>query len=108
MAHADGGHAEVVDDLAQERGDLRLGGHVEAGRRLVEDHRLRIAAQGQGERDPLLLPAGELVRIALEGVGGQTHPGQPLAWLARPMARRPRPRWRRNTRRKWVATVGPG
>ena len=35
---------------------------VEGGERLVEQHEFRLAGQGPGQRDALLLAAGELVR----------------------------------------------
>jgi hypothetical protein len=50
----------------QQLHDLRLGGHVERGRRLVGDQQLRAA--GQRDRDHHALPhaAGQLVRVLVE------------------------------------------
>ena len=42
---------------------------VEVGQRLVEQQRLRLDDQGAGERDALLLAAGQFARIALGEVG---------------------------------------
>ena len=68
-------HGEVVADverrdvmsrrqLAHRAEHVRLRGHVEAGRRLVEHDQARAARERHGEADALLLPARELVRIA--------------------------------------------
>ena len=57
-------HAVAPPQLRQQRHDLLLRGDVEAGRRLVEHEQVGIAGQGHGDRDALLLAAGELVRIA--------------------------------------------
>ena len=43
--------------------DLRLHRNVEGARRFVADHQFRVHRQGARNRDPLTLPAGELVRI---------------------------------------------
>ena len=68
--------AEVVRD-EQDRGvrlglerpdeveDARLDGRVEPGRRLVEHQELGIGGEGDGDDDPLLHAARQLVRIAL-------------------------------------------
>ena len=50
--------AEAADDVPELPARLR----VEAGRRLVEEQQLRVADQGAGHRQPLLLAAGELAR----------------------------------------------
>ena len=44
----------------------RLDRDVEPGRRLVQDQEGRLGDQGHGDDDPLLLAAGELVRVAPE------------------------------------------
>ena len=48
---------EVVDDLPDLEARLR----VEAGGGLVEEEQLGVADEGAGERQPLLLAAGELL-----------------------------------------------
>ena len=68
--------------------DVALGGHVETGGRLVEDDQLRAAGECHGQHHALLLPAGELMRIALE------HPGRPRRAGRRPARRRSAPRRR--------------
>ena len=57
------GPAQVADGLQ----DPALGGHVQAGGRLVEHDQLRPAGEGHGQPDPLLLPAGQLVRVGVRG-----------------------------------------
>ena len=47
---------------------------VQAGERLVQQHRPRRGRERTGERHPLLLPAGELVRISV----GEVREAQPL------------------------------
>ena len=62
------GHAPVADRLDQ-LPRLAAGLRVEAGRQLVEDRDLGIADQGQRDREPLLLPAGQVLvgGVALVG-----------------------------------------
>ena len=84
VADVDGRHpvgpAQVPDGLEHPA----LGSHVQAGGRLVEHDQLRPAGEGHGKPDPLLLPAGKLVRVGAEDAGhlGQAdlgeHLGQPL------------------------------
>ena len=71
----------------------RLDGDVEPGGRLVHDQERRLGDQRHRDDDPLLLAAGELVRVAPEntlGIGqvdlGQ-HPERALAGLGRAGAR---------------------
>ena len=69
-----GDHAEVVGDeqnggvvalldVLDELEDLRLGGHVQGGGRLVGDQQRGLQGQGRGDHDALALAAGELMRI---------------------------------------------
>ena len=62
---------------AQDRGDLlaqRLAqAGVEGGERLVEQDHLGVGRQRAGERDPLALAAGELVRV---GLGAAAQPDE--------------------------------
>ena len=53
---------QVIED----RHDLRLGGHVERGRRLVGDQQLGLGRQRAGDHHPLQHPARELVGIAAQ------------------------------------------
>ncbi len=62
------GHAELGLEIADERQDLLLDGHVQGGGRLVGDEQLGLAGQGHGDDHPLALAAGELVRVAGEAV----------------------------------------
>ena len=58
---------------------------VEVGQRLVEQQQRRMAHDGAGHRHPLLLPAGQLVRIAVDVLLHPHRPqglGDPLAALA--------------------------
>ena len=50
--------------------DPGLGRHVEPGGRLVEDEQGGFAGERGGDRDPLLLAAGELVRVAPRNLRG--------------------------------------
>ena len=72
-----GDHRQVVGDV--QRGDAvaageiahrgqheRLGAHVEAGGRLVEHDHRRAAGERHRQPDPLLLAAGQLVRVAAQ------------------------------------------
>ena len=52
-------------ETAHEVENARLDGRVQAGRRLVEDEELRVRCERDGDDDPLLHPAGQLVRVAL-------------------------------------------
>ena len=60
--------AELLDEVAQQVEDLRPHRHVERADRLVGDEHLRVRREGAGDGDALLLPAGELVRVAVAGV----------------------------------------
>src|SRR5580704_788393 len=50
----------VVAQLLDEPPALPPGGRVEAGRQLVEDDEAGAADESEGDREPLLLPAGQL------------------------------------------------
>ena len=65
-----------ADLVPQLRADLG----VERGQRLVQQQHLGLDGQGPGQRDPLLLPAGDLVRVAVRLLG---QPDQ-LQHLQRP------------------------
>ena len=68
--------------LQEQLDDLAAGLAVERRGRLVGEHQARAARQGAGDRDPLLLPAGELGRIGLA-------PGAEPDELQHPPRRRP-------------------
>jgi hypothetical protein len=53
---------------------LGLDGRVQAGGWLVQDEQLRISGERHGDHDPLLLPTGELVRVAPEDLAGVRNP----------------------------------
>ncbi len=63
------GHAARLLKALEQLQDLGLHGHVERGRRLVGDQQRRIAGQGDGDRNALLLAAGQFVRVAPGCVG---------------------------------------
>ena len=75
-----GDHPEVVGDeqhtgvMARLQGfdeveNLRLGGDVEGGRRLVGDQQHRVQDQGHGDHDALALATRQLVRIGAINTG---------------------------------------
>ena len=79
----------VVGDVDHRRVQLQveafqLGAHlhpqlgVQIGERLVHQKRLRVADQRAAQRDALLLPAGELARMAVEEMVDAEDVGGPL------------------------------
>src|SRR5204863_3636336 len=64
VADVKGGDAVSAAEIAYRREDVRLGRDVQARRRLVEDDDPWPAGECHGQPDPLLLPAGQLVRVA--------------------------------------------
>ena len=60
-------------DVLQQVDDLRLHGNVERGHRLVADDEVGFGGKRAGDADALALPAGELVRPAVDGVARQPH-----------------------------------
>ena len=67
--------------------DLRLDGHVERRRRLVGDEQARLAGERDGDHHALPLPAGQLVRIAVELLARRRQADQ-VEQLRRPLERR--------------------
>ena len=65
VGHHDDGLPEVVDGLAQEREDVLAGPRVERPGRLVGEDDLGPGDERAGDRDALLLAAGELARRCL-------------------------------------------
>ncbi len=62
------GHAELGLEIADERQDLLLDGHVQGGGRFVGNEQGRPAGERHGDDHPLALAAGELVRVTGEPV----------------------------------------
>ena len=60
------GEAPVPLELVEQVQDLRLHRDVEGAGRLVEHDEVGIEREGSGDGDALPLPAGELVRVAVE------------------------------------------
>ena len=74
-----------VDDLAQEREHAAPGAGVERSGRLVGEHDLGPGDERPGDRDPLLLAAGELGRTVAQAVV-EPDPRRDLAHLRAPHA----------------------
>ena len=64
MADEQDGHAVLPVQLAQQREDLGLNGHIQRRGWLVGQQQLRAADDGGGDHDPLEHTTGKLVRIA--------------------------------------------
>src|SRR5262245_49100069 len=65
----DGQQVAALRDVPDRAGDLLLGEGVQGGGRLVEDQQVRAAQQRTRDREPLLLPPGDLhAALADEGV----------------------------------------
>ena len=74
-------------DVADQRADPGLAGHVQAVERLVEDEQLGAADQGLGDQQPLLLAAGALPDRAPRVAAGPDevdHLVQPSSPVRRP------------------------
>ena len=84
---------------------VRLGRDVEAGRRLVEHDQRRPAGERHGDGDALLLPAGELVRVAAqEGLVARQaapRPSSPATRASRSASEAPKP-WTSSISMSWV------
>ena len=52
---------EAADEVPQRA----PGGRVEAGRRFVEEDQLRVVDQGEGDGQPLALPAGQVLGLGV-------------------------------------------
>ena len=74
VADIDHRHVAVGGQIAQQFEDMRLRGDIEAGGRLVQQQRVRLAGQRHGDRHALLLAARQLMRIAAQH---RTRIGQP-------------------------------
>src|ERR1022692_354643 len=71
MGDDDVGQAVVSLQPLHQVEHLRPDRHVKRADRLVRDDDLRVQGEGPGQPDPLPLPAGELVRIALDRAARQ-------------------------------------
>ena len=89
----DGGDAELELDPADLLAQLHPHLGVQRRQRLVEQQHLRRDGQRAGQGHPLLLAAGELVRVPVAAVG-QADQLQQLARPARPRSALPRRRTR--------------
>ena len=65
VAHIEGGDVMQRREFADRRQHVRLRCDVQAGGRLVEDDQAGPVREGHREPDPLLLAAGQLVRVTL-------------------------------------------
>ena len=83
MGHQDHRDPAVPDPLDQLPG-AAPGGRVKARGELVKDHDARLADQGQGNRQPLLLAAGQfpIVVVALGGQAEDIQQFPRVGWLA--------------------------
>ena len=70
VADVDGGHLVSTAQPAYGVQDAALRGDVQAGRRLVQHDQSRPAGEGHGQGNPLLLAAGNLVRVRGEDRAG--------------------------------------
>ncbi len=60
---------QIATQLVQQREYARLNRHIEGTGRCIEYHEFRRRDLSAGDADALALPAGELVRVALHGIG---------------------------------------
>ncbi len=67
----DVGEVELVLEVVEQVDDLRLDRHVERRNRLVGDDQLWAQRERTGDADPLALSARELMRIAVDVIGGE-------------------------------------
>ena len=72
------GQAELALQVAQQVDDLRLHRDVERRHRLVADDQARVERERAGDADALALPAGKLVRIAVERLRPQADLAEQL------------------------------
>ena len=80
---------EALLQLQQEVHHLRLHRNVERGDELVGDQAFRLDGERPRDADPLPLPAGEFMRPAVGGVGGEAHEIEQLGDAARDLGLRP-------------------
>ena len=73
------GEAQLLLELVEEVQHLGLDRHVEGGYRLIEHQEAGIEGQRPGHADALALPAGELVRVAVDDAGIEADQPQQFA-----------------------------
>ena len=80
MGDQDDGHAGLLLEVGQQLKNLRLGGHVQSGGRLVRDQQLGIAGQRHRDQRPLAQPATQLKGVLVHAVLGarDAYPAQQL------------------------------
>ena len=66
-------HAHLVAQLGEQLHDLRLGGHIQRGSRLVGNEQLRAAGERHGDHRPLAHAAADLVRVVVHAPLGLGH-----------------------------------
>jgi hypothetical protein len=66
----DNGHAQLLLQPQDQVDDLGLDGHIQGGGWLVSYQQGGVTGKGHGDANALSLPAGKLVRIILQPVGG--------------------------------------
>ena len=74
MGHVDRGERPLAVDAVQLGAHLVAQPGIEVGQRLVEQDQLRVGHQRAGQRDALLLAAGQLRRQPVEQLGALDHP----------------------------------
>ncbi len=89
----DVGQAEGVLELLEQVDDAGLDRHVEGRHRLVEHDQLGLEGQGPGDADPLALPAGELVRVAVGVLGREADRWRAARCTRVPVRPRSRAPW---------------
>jgi hypothetical protein len=73
VADEQDGHAAGVTQLAQQLEHFGLHGHVQGAGRLVGQQHLGAQREGERDRDPLQLPAGQLRRVAVQQLRREQH-----------------------------------
>jgi hypothetical protein len=68
-----GGEPEAAVHLVQLGADVTAQAGIEVAERLVEQDQFRSGHESTGERNPLLLPPGQLRRVAIEQRGAVDH-----------------------------------
>src|SRR5581483_12253127 len=69
VGHQNGGDSKLMMNVLQALPELDPGLQIERAERLIEQEDLRLIGKRARHRDPLLLAAGELRRIALSEAG---------------------------------------
>lgn len=67
------GQPVVGDEVAEQVEYLGADGNIQGADRLIGEQHVGFHGQGAGDGDALALPAGELVREAVDGVGADSY-----------------------------------